>query len=304
MRLRHLLSVATAGLLLAGGLAACGKDTASAGGKLPVVAAFYPLQFVAQRVGGDAVQVTNLTTPGAEPHDLELTPQQIAQIAEAKVVVYLKGLQPEVDRAVAAQAKDKAIDVLSLVPTLTATGEEAAEAPALQGKDPHVWLDPTRLSTIATAVSAKFAAADPAHANQFTDNTAKLAADLAELDMEYATGLKTCQRKEIFTSHAAFGYLADRYHLKQIALTGLDPEQEPTAQALATIASEAKQYGATTIFSETLVSPKISETIAKEVGAKTAVLDPIEGLAPGSTGDYFSVMKDNLTALQSALGCS
>ncbi|MEV6967186.1 metal ABC transporter substrate-binding protein [Hamadaea sp. NPDC051192] len=304
MRLRHLLSVATAGVLLAGGLAACGQDGASADGKLPVVAAFYPLQFVAQRIGGDAVQVTNLTAPGAEPHDLELSPKQLMQIAEAKVVLYLKGFQPEVDKAIDAQAKDKAIDVLTLVPTLTAAGEEAAETPELQGKDPHVWLDPTRLSTIAATVAAKFTAADPAHQAQFADNAAKLAADLAELDMEFATGLKTCQRKEIFTSHAAFGYLADRYHLTQIALTGLDPEQEPTAQSLADIAAEAKKYGATTIFSETLVSPKISETIAKEVGAKTAVLDPLEGLPAGSTGDYLSVMRQNLTALQSALGCS
>jgi zinc transport system substrate-binding protein len=122
--------------------------------------------------------------------------------------------------------------------------------------------------------------------------------------MEYATGLKTCQRKEIFTSHAAFGYLADRYHLTQIALSGLTPEQEPTAQDLAAVSEEAKKYGATTIFYETLVSPKISETIAKQVGAKTAVLDPIEGLERGSTGNYLSVMRENLKTLQTALGCS
>jgi zinc transport system substrate-binding protein len=307
MRRRHLLRLTAAGsaaLLSAGVLAACGAADPAAQGKLSVVAAFYPLQFISERLGGDAVSVTNLTAPGAEPHDLELKPQQVAQIAEAKVVIYLKGLQPEVDKAVKEQAKGVVIDVLSLVPTLNATAEEAAEAPDLQGKDPHVWLDPTRLSTIATTVAAKFGEADPAHQADFTDRASELAADLAELDMEFATGLKTCQRKEIFTSHAAFGYLAERYHLAQIALTGLSPEQEPTPQDLATVATEARKYGATTIFYETLVSPKISETIAKEIGAKTAVLDPIEGLEPGSTGDYFSVMREDLKALQTALGCS
>ena len=307
MRRRHLLRLAAAGsaaLLSAGTLTACGADDPAAQGKFSVVAAFYPLQFISERLGGDFVSVTNLTAPGAEPHDLELKPQQVAQIAEAKVVIYLKGLQPEVDKAVKEQAKGIVIDVLSLVPTLNATAEEAAEAPDLQGRDPHVWLDPTRLSTIATTVAATFGEADPAHKTDFTDRAAKLAADLAELDMEFATGLKTCQRQEIFTSHAAFGYLAQRYHLTQVALSGLSPEQEPTPQDLATVAAEAKKFGATTIFYETLVSPKISETIAKEIGAKTAVLDPIEGLEPGSTGDYFSVMREDLKALQTALGCS
>jgi zinc transport system substrate-binding protein len=280
-------------------VSACGGDPApSADGKLSTVAGFYPLQFVAERVGGDAVAVTNLTTPGAEPHDLELRPQQVAQIAGAQVVIYLKGFQPDVDKAVQAQAKGKVIDAATLVPLLTATGEEGG------AKDPHVWLDPTRLSTIAAAVSAQFSAADPANAAAYADRLAKLQADLGELDMEYATGLKNCQRREIFTSHAAFGYLAERYHLTQVALSGLDPEVEPTPQQLASVAQEAKAKGATTIFYETLVSPKVSETIAREVGAQAAVLDPIEGLQPGSSGDYLSVMRTNLAALQKALGCS
>lgn len=305
-RRRVLRAAATgaAALVAAGALAACGGGNAAADGKLDVVVSFYPLQFVAERIGGDAVSLTNLTAPGAEPHDLELTPQQVAQIAEADVVVYVKGFQPDVDSAVKEHAKGTVIDALSLVPTLNATAEEAAEAPALQGKDPHFWLDPTRLAKVAETVAAKFGEADAAQKTAFTDRSAKLTADLSELDMEFATGLKTCQRKELFTSHAAFGYLADRYHLTQIALSGLTPEEEPTPQDLATVAAEAKKYGATTIFYETLVSPKISETIAKAVGAKTAVLDPLEGLEAGSSGDYLSVMRDNLSTLQTALGCS
>jgi zinc transport system substrate-binding protein len=316
MRRRHFLSAtvtaatlrATAAgaavLLTAGGLAACGMNAPAASGKLAVVASFYPLQFVAGRIGGDAVSITNLTAPGAEPHDLELTPQQVAQIAQAKVVIYLKGLQPAVDKAVESQAKGAVIDVSTLVSMLTASDKEAAQAPGLRGRDPHVWLDPARLSTIATAVAAKLGEVDSAHQADFTGSSAKLAADLAELDMEYATSLKTCQRKEIFTSHAAFGYLAQRYHLTQISLSRLDPEAEPTPQDLAKVADEARRYHATTIFYETLVSPKVSQTIAKEVGATAAVLDPIEGLRPGSTGDYLSIMRNNLKALRTALGCS
>jgi zinc transport system substrate-binding protein len=295
----------SAALLAAVGVGACGSSgDPGSDGKLGVVASFYPLQFVAERIGGDAVSVTNLTAPGTEPHDLELRPQQVVQVARAKVLLYLGGLQPDVDKAVQTQAKGTVVDVSTLVPMMTATGEQVAADETARGRDPHVWLDPTRLSTIASAVAAKFSAADPAHQGAYADRLAKLQADLAELDMEYATGLKNCQRHEIFTSHAAFGYLAERYHLTQVALSGLDPEVEPTAQQLAAVAQEAKAKGATTIFYESLVSPKVSQTIAREVGAQAAVLDPIEGLQPGSSGDYLSVMRTDLIALQKALGCS
>jgi zinc transport system substrate-binding protein len=131
-----------------------------------------------------------------------------------------------------------------------------------------------------------------------------LRGDLETLDREFTDGLATCQRREIVTSHAAFGYLAARYDLDQVGITGLSPEAEPTAQRLAEVAEEAREHHATTIFFETLVSPKVAETIAQEVGADTAVLDPIEGLQPGSTGDYLSVMRSNLAVLRPALGCS
>jgi zinc transport system substrate-binding protein len=285
-------------VVVAGAVAACDVSAAAPPGKLGVVASFYPLQFVADRVGGDAVAVTDLTAPGAEPHDLELRPQQVAQIAGATVVVYLKGLQADVDKAVQTQAKGTVIDVSALVPMRTTTADQGA------AKDPHVWLDPIRLSTIAQAVSAQFSAADPAHAGAYAGRLAKLQADLAELDMEYATGLTTCQRHEIFTSHAAFGYLAERYHLTQVAVSGLSPDIEPTPQQLMRVAQAAKAGGATTIFSEPLASPKVSQTIAKAAGAQTATLDPIEGLQPGSTEDYLSVMRTNLAALQKGLGCA
>jgi zinc transport system substrate-binding protein len=285
---------------MAGAVAACGSEIpANPGDKVAMTAAFYPLAFVAERVGGDRVKVSNLAPPGAEPHDLELTPRQVAEIHDAGLVAYLSGFQPAVDAAVDTEASDHAFDAGALVPRLDGTDEDGHAA-----KDPHIWLDPIRLATIGDKLAARLGQIDPEHAADYTTRAADLHRDLSILDMEYADGLKNCARHEIVTSHAAFGYLADRYGLKQIGLTGLDPETEPTPQRLASVAAEAKATGATTIFFETLVSPKVAETIASEVGAKTAVLDPIEGLQPGATGDYVSIMRSNLTALREALGCS
>jgi zinc transport system substrate-binding protein len=282
-----------AAVLALGGVAACGSGSAADtgdGGRVAVVAAFYPLQFITEQVGGDAVRVTNLVKPGAEPHDLELNPRQVAQVADAKLVVYIKDFQPALDDSVRQEAADRAFDVTTVSP--------------LADKDPHIWLDPTRLKEITGRLAERLAGLDPAHALDFRTRALKLDQRLQQLDTEYADGLRTCQRREIVTSHAAFGYLAARYHLRQVAITGLSPEEEPAPGRLAEVARQAKQYHATTIFFETLVSPKISEAVAKEAGAKTAVLDPVEGLQPGSRDDYLSVMRSNLPTLRTALGCS
>ncbi|GFJ85337.1 hypothetical protein Phou_095170 [Phytohabitans houttuyneae] len=238
MRNRPTPRALLAAALAIGALTACGDDaTGASSDQLSVVAAFYPLQFVAEKVGGDAVHVTNLAKPGAEPHDLELNADQVAQIVDAKVVVYLKGFQPAVDEAVEQQGGDRAFDVSTAVPLLDATdaghshegeepgGEEHAEEAG--GKDPHVWLDPTRLATIGEKVAERLGQADPDHAADYTARAATLRTDLDALDKEYAAGLKTCQRREIVTSHAAFGYLADRYDLEQIGITGLTPRTSP-----------------------------------------------------------------------------
>ena len=305
--------VAVTALSVLGATTACGAGTAgsaAADGKVAVVTAFYPLQFITERIGGDAVAVTNLTKPGAEPHDLELNAQQVGDVSTAGLVVYLKGFQPAVDEAVAQQAEDTAFDVSTVQPLLDAATdahghghEEAAHEEGGGGKDPHVWLDPTRLATIADRLAVRLGEADTAHAADYTARAATLRSDLETLDAEFTKKLTTCQRREIVTSHSAFNYLAQRYRLEQVGIVGLSPEAEPPAQRLAAVAEEAREHGTTTIFFETLVSPKIAETIARTVGAKTAVLDPLEGLtAPG--GDYLSVMRTNLIALTTALGCS
>ncbi|MFI5484906.1 metal ABC transporter substrate-binding protein [Micromonospora echinaurantiaca] len=307
------LAAAAAALLALGGVAACSDDGAAGADpqRVDVVAAFYPLQFVAERVGGDAAAVSNLVKPGAEPHDLELNPRQVGQVTEAELVVYLKGFQPAVDEAVAQNAADRSFDVATVQPLLDASagghaheGEEAGHADEAGGKDPHLWLDPTRLAAVADRLAERFGQADPDRAADYTARAATLRTDLAKLDAEYTEGLKTCQRREIVVSHTAFGYLAERYKLEQIGLTGLSPEVEPAPQRLAEVAEEAREHGATTIFFETLVSPKVAETIAAEVGARTAVLDPLEGLSADNGGDYLSVMRTNLETLRTALSCS
>ncbi|AVT40773.1 metal ABC transporter substrate-binding protein [Plantactinospora sp. BB1] len=312
------VALTTTGLLALAGAAACGNDGSGADpDRVDVVAAFYPLQFVTERVGGDAVRVTNLAKPGAEPHDLELNPGQVGQVSDAELVVYLAGFQPNVDEAVQQQAEDRAFDVATVQPLLAATagghehegedgheGQGAEQAEGAAGKDPHVWLDPTRLAGIADKLAERLGTVDPDRAADYTARAKALRTELETLDSEYAKGLANCQRRELVTSHTAFGYLAERYRLEQIGISGLTPEDEPAPQRLAEVAAEAREHHTSTIFFETLVSPKVAETIAREVGAKTAVLDPIEGLQPGSTGDYLSVMRSNLAALRTGLGCS
>jgi len=313
---RRILAV-VASALAAASLAACGggaEPAADPADKLDVVVAFYPLQFISERIGGDAVSVTNLAQPGAEPHDLELTARQVAEVSDADLVVYLKGFQPQVDEAVAQQPVDRVFDVSTVEPLRDAAAdahgheeegaEEAEHEEPEGGKDPHVWLDPVRLARIGDALAARMGQAAPDAATGFTDRAGTLRAELDTLDREYADGLRTCQRREIVTSHTAFGYLAEKYDLEQIGIAGLSPESEPPARRLAEVAAEAREHKTTTIFFETLVSPKVAETIAREVGAKTAVLDPIEGLQPGSADDYLSVMRANLATLRTALGCS
>ncbi len=284
--------------------AACGSGNAATGGKPAVMAAFYPLQWISQQVGGPDVSVAGLTKPGTEPHDLELTARQVADIQDSSLVVYIKGVQPAVDEAVAGHASAKAFDAASVVATLPATAEE--EAHDEHGHDdvpydPHIWLDPSRLATVAGKLGERLAEADPAHAAAYRQRAAATATELNKLDEAYRSGLTGCGKKTIVTSHAAFGYLAARYGLEQIAVSGLDPDAEPSPTRLAQVADVAKRQNVTTIFTEELVSPKVAEILAKEVGAQTAVLNPIESAPDG--GDYLSAAKQNLEALRKALEC-
>jgi zinc transport system substrate-binding protein len=301
MKRAILISATVALLATAGsaGTAGCAARSAAGDGKLRVVAAFYPLQYVAEQVGGDRVLVSNLVKPGAEPHDLELQPNQVAELSRANLVVYLRGFQPAVDEGVDQQAKDKSVDAAAVGPL-----HEAPPGSEEPGEDPHIWLDPTRFAAVADKVAEWLAKVDEPNRDAYLDRAHALRTKLVALDEEFNKGLAQCQRREIVTSHAAFGYLADRYKLTQIPITGLSPEEEPTPQRLAAVAQQARQHKATTIFFETLVSPKVAQSLASEIGAKAEVLDPIEGIDEGSSEDYLSVMRSNLSTLRGALGCT
>ena len=306
-----LVAVATA--LLAAG---CGStEDAPADHGLQVVAGFYPLEWAAQRVGGDRVDVSSLTPAGAEAHDLELAPQDVAAVADADLLVYLDGFQPALDEAARNEAADTAWDAgraADLVPTAEEdahegeTAEEHEEhAGEDEARDPHFWLDPVRLASVGDALAERLAEADPDGAAGYEQNAAALRADPEALDAEIRAGLADCAVDTLVTGHEAFGYLADRYGLEVVGISGLSPSQEPDPAQLAEITALVRERGVTTVYTETLVDPAVAETVATEAGVRTAVLDPIEGLTDESAGsDYLEVMRANLATLQEGQSCS
>jgi zinc transport system substrate-binding protein len=285
--MRPVIALAAAALLTPG-LAACSGDAGAEGGGPSVVASFYPLQFVAQRVAGDHAEVDSLTSPGQEPHDLELTVQQTAEVADADVVLTLTGFMPSVDAAVEQDRPEAVVDA----------------ADVLRGEDPHFWLDPTRLATVAEETADALAEADREHAEDYTRNARSLVEDLRALDRDYRTGLAECEVDTVVVSHDAFGYL-DRYGLDVVGVAGVSPDAEPSPARLQELAELIERTGVTTVFTETLVDPAIARTLAEEVGVRTATLDPIEGLTDETADmDYVSLMESNLEELRTAGSCT
>jgi len=284
------------------------STSAPAADKPKVVAAFYPLQYAAQSVGGDLVNVTNLTQPGVEPHDLELSAQQVAEIAEADLVLYIKGFQPAVDEAIEQQAAGRAIDVSAGLALLAAHEDEAEHADE-EGhehgmQDPHVWLNPMNMALIGTAIKDKLSDIDSANAAAYMSNSEALRTSMTTLDQKFSSGLGSCTITTMVVSHEAFAYLAEAYGFTQVGISGLSPEAEPSPARIKDVANIVTQDGVTTVYYETLVDPKVAQTLADETGATTAVLDPLEGLQPDSDGDYISVMESNLATLKAGQACS
>jgi zinc transport system substrate-binding protein len=308
MKLGILSSAVVATALAVTGCAGSAPTTSAGGAteKINVTVAAYPLQFLTERILGEAGTVTNLTAPGAEPHDLELSAKQIADMSASAAVVYIAGFQPAVDEAIKSTPPQLAIDVTDGVPLLDATHEEEGEeGPAHGAHDPHIWLAPADMIIMAKTISTKLSTAKPALAATLAANTTKLVADLTALDSSFTSGLANCQIKQFVTSHTAFAYLANAYSLQQIGIAGLEPTEEPTAARIAEVQKLAKEHGVTTIFFETLVSDAVAKSIAGDLGLKTAVLDPIEGITSNSAGtNYLEVMASNLKALQEANKCS
>ncbi len=310
-----LLAGAACAALLAGTLVACAGDGGDEGGT-QVVASFYPAQFLAERIGGDDVSVKTLTSPGAEAHDLELTAKQVVDVNEADVVVYLSNFQEAVDHAVEDADRDAGSTVDMAEGAVEVEGghdhDHGDEGHDHEGHDhdhggvdPHVWLNPANMVTAAAGVRDALVEADPDGASTYEANADELIAELEDLDADFTSGLASCEQTEFVTSHAAFGHLAAAYGLTQVPISGIDPQSEPSTAALAEITEQVKEHGITTIFTERLASSALAETVARETGATTAVLDPLEGLSDETTGeDYVSLMRQNLDALTKANGCS
>ena len=274
-------------------LAGCGgTGLGSPGdGRTTVVTSFYPLQYVAQRIAGRHADVVNLTQPGKEPHDLEMTVRQTAELVDADVVVYERGFQAAVDEAVDQSSLEHVVD--------------AAGPARVTGDDPHFWLDPTRLDAVATAVEKQLAQVDPAHAAAYRRNLAALHRDLTDLDHAFARGLASCRIDTIVVSHDAFGYLGRRYGLHVVGISALSPDAEPTPTHLRQLQDLIRRDGITTVFSEQLASPKFADSLAHDLGIRAAVLDPVEGLSDRTANqDYLSLMRANLAALEEADQCS
>lgn len=314
MNVRRLIpTAAVAGAVALGltTLSACSTSDAAEsknGDKLDVVASFYPMQFLAEEIGGNHVSVTTLTKPGVEPHDLELSPRQIGGLGDADYILYLKGIQPAVDDAIAQSGVRNSVDAAKLT-TLEDHGTETggdehghAHEGEGAGADPHIWLDPVKYAEVAEGVGKSLEKADPNHAADYRTNTDALVKKLDALNTSYQAGLRTTTTKTFITTHSAFGYLAERYGLVQEGI-GIDPEAEPSPARIKDIHTIAEKSKATTVFFETLASDKTAKTVARDTGLKTDVLDPLEGITAKSKGDnYIEVMQSNLAALQKALG--
>ena len=331
-------AAATALALSACSSAASSGDSSSKDGSLTVMASFYPLKYLAEKVGGEHVSVTSLTPDGAEPHDLELSPKMVDSLSSADAVIYLAGFQSAVDEAIEQQAPKTVIDVSSAAELVeagsdanhpaeeeeatdeTQSGETEAHDHDHEGHDheghdhaghdhhhdmsadPHFWLDPIRMAKAATLVGDKLAEADSAHADTYKANAKALAEELTTLGDTLVTKTSKCQVKTFVTAHTAFGYLADRTGLTQVGISGLDPESSPSPARLAEIGQIAKEQGVTTIFTESLIDPKVAQTLADDLGITTAVLDPIESQTDASK-DYAAVMQANIDALTKANNC-
>lgn len=278
-----------------------------------IVVGAYPFEFVATRVAGDHATVTNLLAPGSDGHDLELSPQQVAAVSNADLVLYQSGYQAALDEAVEQQSPANVLDTASFLTLRTAAedddhdaddADDDHEADEHGGYDPHVWLDPTNVAEIADHTAQLLSQLQPENADAFTANAQQLRSELTSLDADFASGLANCRTNTFITSHTAFGYLAARYGLDQVGISGLSPEEEPSPARIAQVQQIATERGVTTIFYETAVSPKVSEAIASDLGLATDVLDPVETLSSDSRGsDYIEVMNSNLDSLRKANGC-
>ncbi|MGM0881435.1 MAG: metal ABC transporter substrate-binding protein [Bacillota bacterium] len=311
---------ATAALLLSGcggnnaGMNNSSGESEASSKKLKVVTSFYPMYEFSKQVAGEYADVIGLIPAGVEPHDWEPSAKDMAEIKEADVFVYNGLVEGWAEQALESAPNDKRIVVeasggIQLMESEEHGHEEEGheeEEHEEEGVslDPHIWLSPVLAQQEVLAIQAAFEKADPANKDAYKANADAYISKLKELDNAFKSGLQGVKHTEFVTQHAAFGYLAKEYGLTQVPIAGLSPEQEPSPEQMAEVVAFAKEHGIKTILFETLVDPKIAQTIADEIGAKTDVLNPIEGLTDEDKKDnldYIGIMTKNLEALKKAL---
>ena len=318
---------------------ASSAHTIAPGKTLTVSTSFYPIAYLAEAIGGPLVKVSTVTPPNVEPHDFELSGKETAELGKADLIAYVPGFQPSLDKAVKEVGSGPTVVDLSKPANLVhhegveeehehseeatdgASASAAATAQASEAEhdehghdehaeggeghdgdlDPHFWLDPDRMIKVAETLEASFAKIDPANANDYKAGLDKLKTALTGVDNQYKQGFTSCQHKTFITSHAAFGYMAERYGLTQASISGIDPETEPSPAEMANIKSVVEKTGVKTIFTEELVSDAPAKAIAAETDAKTSVLSPLE--SKPERGDYTDAMTSNLERLRSAMEC-
>lgn len=270
---------------------------------IQVAASFYSLSFFAREIGGARAEVTNITPAGAEPHDYEPTARDMIRIENSRLLIVNGG-------GFEAWGEDVRENIDPRRTLVVVAGEGLANQRMTENGgdviDPHVWLNPLLAQQMVGNVTQGFIRVDPRNAAYYEANANILNSRLDDLDRAYREGLRDCARQSIVTSHAAFGYLAAAYGFRQVAITGVSPDAEPSPRTLGEIAAFAQNNNIKYIFFERLVSPKLSETIAREVGARTLVLNPLEGLSAEELAegkDYITEMQHNLANLQIALQC-
>ncbi|KKR33412.1 MAG: ABC-type metal ion transporter, periplasmic subunit [Candidatus Gottesmanbacteria bacterium GW2011_GWC2_39_8] len=271
--------------------------------RIQVSASFYPLYFFTSEIGGNRVDVKNITPAGSEPHDFEPTTRDIVRIEKSRMLVLNGNIEAWGDK-IKENLKGTNVEIIVAGEGLF-TKQQTEEGKT--SIDPHIWLSPQLAKKEASKITAGLIKIDSANSLYYKNNEKVIDEKLDKLDKEYRQRLSVCKRKDIIASHAAFGYLVFEYGLNQVSISGLSPESEPSSKQLVEIVKFAREHNVKYIFFERLVSPKLSETIAREIGARTLVLDPLEGITDDEIKrgkNYFSVMRDNLKNLETALECA
>jgi zinc transport system substrate-binding protein len=299
-------------------LGGCWKEQNTEETQLQVVATIYPLAEFARQVGGEKVKVTQLLPVNAEPHHWEPSPRDLAKLQQSQIFIFNgAGLEPWVNHLLPSLRKKgiRIIEASKGLDLMTFAEEEELgllfyigsikKAPGREAPDPHIWLDPIFAKKIVLQICEEFQAVDPANAEYYDKRAKRYASNLDQLHQQYSTTLSNLSNRDLVVTHAAFGYLARRYNLRQIPILGSTPAQEPDAATLKEIINFCREHKVKTIFFESLVSPKAAKTIASEIGAQTLVLNPIGGLTAEEEKqgtDYLQLMKRNLINLKKGLG--